>query len=143
VVEGTIVPHSLEIVEAAILDGDRRLVPIVESTLLASGGAPGDEVASEASEIRETRLYQSYPNPSNPVTTISFSLKDRCPVTLRVFTVSGQVVRTLVSEELGPDVHRVIWDGRDERGTRVSSGIYFYRLETPAVVDQKKLVVLK
>jgi hypothetical protein len=143
VVEGTIVPHSIQIVEAAILDGNRRLVPVVESGVLASGGTASEELAPSLVEIRETKLYQSYPNPSNPVTTISFSLKDRCAVTLRIFDVSGHIVRTLVSEELDPDVHRVIWDGRDQRGTRVSSGIYFYRLEAGGFVDQKKLVVLK
>jgi hypothetical protein len=130
-------------VEAAILDGDRRVVPIVESGALASGGARGEELAPEPTEVRETTLYQSYPNPSNPVTTISFSLKERSLVTLRIFSVSGHLVRTLVSEELGPDLHRVVWDGRGERGTRISSGLYFYRLETPAFVDQKKLVILK
>lgn len=113
------------------------MVPIVES------GARGEELAPESTEVRETKLYRSYPNPSNPVTTISFSLKERSLVTLRIFSVNGHLVRTLVSEELGPDLHRVVWDGRDERWTRVSSGLYFYRLETPAFVDQKKLVILK
>jgi hypothetical protein len=143
VVEGMIVPHSLEIMEAAILDGSRRLVPVVESAALASGRTATDEGAPAPAEIRETKLYQSYPNPSNPVTTISFSLKERSLVTLRIFSVSGHLVRTLVNEELGPEVHRVVWDGRDERGTRVSSGIYFCRLEAPGFVDQKKLVILK
>lgn len=142
-VEGTIVPHSLEIVEAAILDGNHRLVSVVESAALASGRTAADEGAPAPAEIRETKLYQSYPNPSNPVTTISFSLKERSLVTLRIFSVSGHLVRTLVNEELGPEVHRVVWDGRDERGTRVSSGIYFCRLEAPGFVDQKKLVILK
>jgi hypothetical protein len=143
VVEGTIVPHSLEIVEAAILDGSRREVTVVEGAEPASGGAADGEIAPALEKVRETKLFQSHPNPSNPVTTISFSLKERSHVTLRIFNVSGHLVRTLVNEELSSDIHQVIWDGRDERGSRVSSGVYFYRLEAPEFVDQKKLVVLK
>jgi hypothetical protein len=143
VLEGAVVPHSLEIVEATILDGDWREVPVVTGGV--KDGAASGPVAGEAAagEGFETALYQSYPNPANPAATISFSLKERSHVTLRIFTVNGELVRTVVDETLDAKLHRVFWDGKDEWGAKVSSGVYFYRLEAGLFADQKKLVVLK
>lgn len=143
VVDGTILPHSLDIVEATILDGDWREVPVVTEGLKAAlpdGPAAGEGAARE---VLETALYPSVPNPANPMATISFSLKERSQVTLRIYRVSGELVRTLVDETLDGKLHEVLWDGKDEGGRKVSSGVYFYRLEAGAFRDQKKLVILK
>ncbi len=142
-VEGTILAHSLEIVEATILDGEWREVPVVTGGVkeVAASGAAAEEGA--VGEAFKTALYQSFPNPANPATTISFSLKERSHVTLRIFTVNGELVRTVVDETLEAKLHKVVWDGKDEGGRKVSSGVYFYRLEAGPFADQKKLVVLK
>jgi hypothetical protein len=143
VVEGTVLPHSLKVVEATILDGDWRLVPVVtddQEETIAGGSIVGENAAGE---IAETALYQSVPNPANPATAISFSLKERSHVTLRIFRVNGELVRTLVDDVLDTRLHKVLWDGKDEGGRKVSSGVYFCRLEAGSLVDQKKLVILK
>jgi hypothetical protein len=90
-------------------------------------------------------LSQNYPNPFNPATTIDFQVRARGPVTLRVYNVAGQVVRTLVDRSsVAPGVvHTVAWDGRNERGQRVASGVYFYRLVASDYARTRKMVFLK
>ena len=73
-------------------------------------------------------LYQNYPNPFNPETTIRYRLDKNSHVEVTIFTVSGQHVKTLIRKLQSPGIYSVNWDGRDERGKPVSSGIYVYRL---------------
>jgi hypothetical protein len=94
--------------------------------------------------IYSSSLEQNYPNPFNPVTTIEFTVKQSAPVTLRVYNVAGQLVRTLVDEVRDPGVaHRVTWNGRNDAGSFVSSGVYFYKLVAEDFVQTKKMVLLK
>ncbi len=77
------------------------------------------------------RLLQNHPNPFNPQTTISFDLPRPAAVSLRVFDVSGRLVRALLEGEVVAEGRQeVVWDGRDDGGRRVGSGTYFYRLES-------------
>ncbi|HEU4435894.1 MAG TPA: multicopper oxidase domain-containing protein [candidate division Zixibacteria bacterium] len=85
----------------------------------------------------------NYPNPFNPETQISFRLPNAGNVDLRVFNILGQEVRRLVSEEKQAGEHTIRWDGRDDRGALVASGIYFYRLETPEIKITKQMLFLK
>jgi flagellar hook assembly protein FlgD len=87
--------------------------------------------------------FDSYPNPFNAETNISFRLPERTKVSLVVYNVLGEKVRTLVAEEMDPGIHAVIWDGKDETGGLVASGIYFYRFETSTYAATKKLVMLR
>ncbi|HEX5132145.1 MAG TPA: T9SS type A sorting domain-containing protein [Candidatus Krumholzibacteria bacterium] len=90
-------------------------------------------------------LGQNYPNPFNPVTTIEYSVRSRAHVSLVVYDASGARVRTLVDREGSPGdgVQRAEWNGRDDRGVPVASGVYFYRLSTGSFVETHKLVLLK
>ncbi len=90
-----------------------------------------------------TTLHPNVPNPFNPVTEIRFDLAARGPVTLRVFDVGGRQVRALVNETRPAGRYRVSWNGLDDAGARVASGIYFYRLETPVFSAARKMVLLK
>lgn len=90
-----------------------------------------------------TALQQNYPNPFNPVTTIAFTLEQSSLVSLRVFDASGGLVRDLASEALGPGDHRRQWDGRDNGGRQVASGVYFYRLVAGDFKQVRKMVMLK
>ncbi len=85
----------------------------------------------------------NYPNPFNPETTISFTLPQQSTATLRIYNSAGQLVRTLLSEELGAGEHKVVWNGTSDSGRLVSSGVYFYRLDVDGVVVQRKLVLAK
>jgi hypothetical protein len=73
-------------------------------------------------------LLQNVPNPFNPVTEIVFGIPERSPVTLRVYTVSGRLVRTLVDGVLDAGRHRAVWYGVDSAGEETPSGVYFYEL---------------
>jgi hypothetical protein len=94
-------------------------------------------------------LSQNYPNPFNPTTTIKYSLPsagegtEAFPTTLKIYNVLGEVVRTLVDEPKSPGVYYEVWDGRDDRGNQVASGIYFYRLRAGEFNETKKMVMLK
>jgi hypothetical protein len=93
-------------------------------------------------------LSQNYPNPFNPTTKIQFrvgSLEFRDPLntTLKIYNILGQIVRTLVDEEKAPGNYNVVWDGKDDSGKEVSSGIYFYQLKTADYTFTKKMVLLR
>ncbi len=91
-------------------------------------------------------LAQNYPNPFNPSTTISYSIPEdngQVAVRLNVFNIRGQLVRTLVDKSQGPGTYNVNWDGADNRGRRISSGVYFYRIVADTFVSTRKMVVLK
>ncbi len=98
---------------------------------------------SEDSRPSEFLLSQNYPNPFNPTTNFEFSLSLSAHVKIDIFNIVGQKVRTLVDEEMKPGVYVADWDGKDENGKSVSSGIYFYRMEAGEFSDMKKMVLVK
>lgn len=91
------------------------------------------------------KLKQNFPNPFNPSTTISFSLKNDANVSLDIYNTKGQLIKTLVSNEKysGGNEYNVSWNGTDENGKSVSSGVYFYKLKANNFTDIKKAVFLK
>ena len=94
---------------------------------------------------REFALHQNFPNPFNPDTTIKYDLAESADVTLQIYNVLGQVVRTLVaSEAQSAGRYQIRWNGMDERGVPVSSGIYFYQIAADGKFsDVRKLMLLK
>lgn len=100
-----------------------------------------DEVLGELPAQFE--LGQNYPNPFNPTTTIEFRMSESANVSIKVYNVLGQVVKTLVSGTLPSGAHQVTWDAKDESGAPVSSGLYMYRMETAGFNVTKTLVLMK
>ncbi|MBU0983518.1 MAG: T9SS type A sorting domain-containing protein [candidate division Zixibacteria bacterium] len=89
-------------------------------------------------------LNQNYPNPFNPTTTILLDIPTKATVTVEVFNVLGQQVKTLLNADLAPQAnYRVNWDGTDNSGSQVASGIYFYRMSAGDFVQTKKMMLLK
>jgi len=88
-------------------------------------------------------LYQNFPNPFNPVTEIQFDVPDLSMVELVVYNLMGQQVRRLVNGEIRAGYHRVVWDGLNDRGESVSTGVYIYSLTSPSFHNTKKMVLLK
>lgn len=86
---------------------------------------------------------QNHPNPFNPTTTIEFALPRAAFTTVAVYNIIGQMVRSLVTEQLQAGYKSVVWDGRDEQGHTVASGIYLYRIEADAFEQTKKMVLMK
>ncbi len=85
----------------------------------------------------------NYPNPFNPETTISFNLKNSGDVKLSVYNIKGQLVKTLVEDHLDSGNHSIVWHGKDNNSTDVSSGVYFYRLISDTTSITKKMILLK
>jgi hypothetical protein len=89
-------------------------------------------------------LAQNYPNPFNPATTIRYQVKSTGPVTLKVYNVAGQLVRTLVDGNVEAGrIHEVTWKGINDAGSPVASGMYFYKLAARDYKETKKMVLLK
>ena len=90
-----------------------------------------------------TQLAQNYPNPFNPETTIPYQLAKPTYVKLIIYNFLGQRVATLVDEQQSAGFYSIIWNSKDYKGCRVSSGIYVYRLETSGTVQMKKFSLLQ
>jgi hypothetical protein len=88
-------------------------------------------------------LDQNYPNPFNPKATIKFEIAKPVHVKLKIYDIAGRLVRTLVDEPRKPNSYRVVWDGKNQRGGSVASGVYFCRLEAGTYVATRKMMLLK
>lgn len=102
------------------------------STGVPSGGAPGRVV-----------LEGVRPNPFNPFTVVTYALPERAEVELAVFDISGRLVATLVDGEVGPGSHEAVWNGTNDRGEDVASGVYFCRISAIGEEHSRKMVLMK
>jgi hypothetical protein len=92
----------------------------------------------------EFNLGQNYPNPFNPTTTISFSLPKEAPVTFEIYNMLGVRIRTLMAGQTkSAGMYTVAWDGRDDAGVSMSSGVYLYRVSAGSFLASKKMTLLK
>ena len=120
---------------------------------------PGDGVSyklcfpRDTSDVKETEgdvtkptefsLSQNYPNPFNPTTNFQFTLPKSSHVKIEIFNIVGQKVAIVVDGDMKAGVYTADWNGRDEKGESVSSGIYFYRMRADDFSDMKKMVLVK
>jgi len=88
-------------------------------------------------------LEQNYPNPFNPSTIISYRLPKSGNVQIKIFDALGREVRSLINEEKNAGKHNILWDSRDNYGSKVSSGVYFYTITAGDFAETKKMVLLK
>jgi flagellar hook assembly protein FlgD len=89
------------------------------------------------------KLHQNYPNPFRASTAISFALPNKAPTSLKIYNVEGKLVRTLLNGILNEGYEQYLWNGRNDLGVPVGSGIYFYRLKAGGKMLTKKMVLLK
>lgn len=113
----------------------------VECTLTVSGETGIEDLSSVIPEKFE--LQQNYPNPFNPTTRITFALPVQSAVRLIIYDLLGRQVKGLLAEKLPAGYHAVSWDGTNDKGRAVSSGIYFYRLEAGDFEQNRKMIMLK
>jgi hypothetical protein len=124
---------QFSIANGVVFDGAQLRNPAVSQGSLSVQSTP-----------TEFALLQNFPNPFNPETTIKYNLAETANVHLRIYNVVGQVVRTLVAEQQSAGRYTVRWNGTDDRGLSVSSGIYFYQLSAAGQFnDVRKLMLLK
>jgi hypothetical protein len=96
-----------------------------------------------ATPVIATALSGNYPNPFNPETTISYSVKDKQNVRLEIYNLKGQKVRTLVQETKSAGTYQVKWDGTDDQAQKVTSGVYLYRMQAGDYTSVRKMIMLK
>lgn len=90
-----------------------------------------------------TQLNGNYPNPFNPVTGISFSLAVADQVVIEIYNIRGEKVRTLVNEYMEPNFYTLTWNGSDDNGRGVTSGVYFYKMKAGRYTSTKKMLLMK
>jgi hypothetical protein len=105
----------------------------------------GTTDAKETIELLPTAysLDQNYPNPFNPSTIISYTLPKASNVNIKIFDALGKEVRSLINEDKSAGKYNIMWDSRNNYGQRVSSGIYFYKINAGDFVQTKKMVLVK
>ena len=123
-----------------ITDGTKSPNAVV-STVVVNFDVASDVKESGGNLPTAYALNQNYPNPFNPTTTIKFALPEATNVSLDIYNVLGQKVRTLVSEPLAANNYEIEWDGQNDAGSNVASGIYFYKLQTDTFVNTKKMIL--
>jgi flagellar hook assembly protein FlgD len=133
--------------------GDRAGTYTVTASALGLTGSPATFTAIATVTHVETlsgaiptefRLEQNYPNPFNPSTTIRFGLPQEAVVRLVIYNMLGEPIRTLIDgEQLQAAHHQVRWDGRDDAGRSVPSGVYLYRMTAGSFQATKRMTLLK
>ena len=108
-----------------------------------SPGSPTVVEQGDAGLPAACELGQNYPNPFNAGTVIRFSIPAATKATVTIHNLLGQTVRKLVDERIEAGVHSARWDGRNDAGQRMSSGVYVYRLQTAQSTMTRKLVLVK
>jgi hypothetical protein len=116
--------------------GTYESVPSNEVEVTVTGTGPGNIPLI-------TKLGGNYPNPFNPSTEISFAIVNQGHVFIEVFNIKGEKVAVLRDEVIKPGNYSVTWNGRDENGNPVSSGVYFYKMKASKFVSTKKMILIK
>ncbi|MFC1527169.1 aryl-sulfate sulfotransferase [Candidatus Neomarinimicrobiota bacterium] len=101
------------------------------------------KVNNELIDVISFKLLDNYPNPFNPITNIEFALSERTFVNITVFDMLGNKVKILESKSMEPGTKSITWDSKDDKGTLVSSGVYFYNLQAGQQNQTKKMMLLR
>jgi len=116
---------------------------VVEYAIMISPKETDVEEEGEIITFEDFQLFQNHPNPFNNETIIKYTLSKSSHVSLVIYNILGQKVRTLVNEHQRPGVKTVSWDGKDEKGKGLSSGIYLYKLKSREIIQTKRMLLLK
>ena len=134
---------------AAVLGESLTVISNLDSTKFTKV-LVGEEGVAEANRPltpKEFALFQNYPNPFNATTQIRYHLPaisaQQPVVSLKIYNIAGQEVRTLVEEKQSPGFYSVLWEGRDKRAQEVASGVYFCRLSMGNLHLVRKMVILR
>jgi hypothetical protein len=135
--DGTVIPQDpnfgLEFGRILLANSNAEIIPL----------KPRAETERELAVPETYTLSQNYPNPFNPKTEISFRIPSATYTSLKIFNILGQEVKTLVDEHREAGHYTVSWRGRDEFGTEVTTGVYFYTLKAGEFTETKRMLLLK
>ena len=128
---------GLEIVKESQVSYDLKLIVGDEDFVFNTAEAILNDIPEKFS------LSQNYPNPFNPVTRMDYTLPKRSRVVISIYNVLGQEVKTIINREQEYGYHSITWDGIDNRGKQMSSGIYFARMNSNSFSQTKKMLLVK
>jgi hypothetical protein len=124
-----------ELTDATLFEGSDTI------HVISSGAGP--RIAEQGSLPHNIILSENHPNPFDSRTAISYALPARERVRLNVYDVNGRVVKSIVSGEINAGWHTVQWDGKDDAGREVTSGVYFLRFETRDIKQTRKILLIR
>ncbi len=136
--------------DASITMGTSYYYKIVAIDNSGNVGPFSAEISLKATNVEavdglptEFALRQNYPNPFNPSTQINFSLPSQASVKIAIYNVAGELVRTLINDDMSAGNYRITWNGMDNNGRTISSGVYIYRMQAGKFVSARKMLLLK
>jgi len=129
-------------INVRIFDGDSEYVAETENIVFESQGTAVMSVNVNTLPANY-KLYANYPNPFNPITTISYDLAKEGEVSLIVYNILGEIVTTMVSGYQEAGSYQVIWDATNDTGDNVASGVYFFKLQAGDFIQLNKAILLK
>jgi hypothetical protein len=110
---------------------------VVEVTFTYNGDSANNGV------VAATALLGNYPNPFNPSTEIFFSMKEAGKLSIEVYNIKGEKVKTLLNETVAAGNNSIEWNGTDDNNRAVSSGVYFYKMKSSTFESAKKMIMMK
>ncbi|RLD59295.1 MAG: hypothetical protein DRJ01_11520 [Bacteroidetes bacterium] len=136
---GSVWARSLAVDDAGLI----YLTDYIGGLYIISNDYSGSSADDDNVITANVTLQQNYPNPFNPITSISFSLEKADNVSLEIFNLKGQKVKTLIDERVSSGTHQVIWNGINSNNEKVSSGVYLYKLKSGKDTSLKKMILMK
>ena len=97
----------------------------------------------ELTTPNQFQLYQNFPNPFNPSTTIKFNLPSESPINLKIFDIKGELIKTITAEVKTTGESEISWDGTNDKGIKQPSGVYVYQLITTSNTEARKMILLR
>ena len=135
--------HTYTYIDSDVMVGNTCYYKLADVDFAGNMTFHGPISATVNFQPSEYSLSQNYPNPFNPATVINFSLKKPGRVSLKIFNLRGELVRTLVDEGKMAGTHAALWDGTDQQGKKVAAGSYIYSFKTNEFEQSKKLIFMK
>jgi len=136
--------ETWEEIHSVSRDMNNNSITINTNTISGNWTIGGTGIDDEDNIIPEKYvLFNNYPNPFNPTTTIKYGIPVHSKVTLKIYDILGREIKTLVDEIKDAGYHSVLWDGRNDNGRTVSTGVYIYRIQTNNFTNSKKMLFLK
>ena len=123
--------------EISLIKFTRRALPPNDFLFTKTG------IQGKTNLVQDYFLCQNYPNPFNPSTNIKYMIEKTGFVTINIYNLFGEKVTTLCSEEKQPEIYTTVWNGKDDNGNDVSSGVYFYKIQTPVFSQTKKMMLMR
>ena len=145
--KGVICAKQIDIRDRSIVVHHSSSVDPSASPLAKFGFSEDDLLSGDTDDLNALptayALEQNYPNPFNPTTTIRIALPEAGNVTLEIYNMLGQKVRTLISGSMEAGYHQIQWDGANDVGQKVASGIYLYRIQAGEFRLIKRMILMK